>query len=459
MLKSANKLRTVSVLLILALVMLLAGCATRQVPPTSPASSQPQGEASEMPEFTPEETERIQNTIYELYINQFLFASWQGSPVLPENPISVVDYKTIELARENGEFTATLELYGNLFIDPITMKETLDYGEVQIRPIEGQNWIAFGKATVGMTETGAPLFCAFERYPQPGLEYLKAQTERVQPQLANSEKLDVSRYDSALVNYIWRLVLGGRYVASPEELTLYDLANLTEPLELHYGSLNMDFNDPDYRLDASLLRLMPKISQVWCVMPLEEYSVFENMHELVLLHLNEMDDSAMHTLKAGHTAELFLDNPNSTVLDLTGINTDTLRLASWSTAIQGFRGCEKLKTLYISSTRTDMRLVNAQTFQSLEYINLFFHSETARVRDLSQLATFTDVPIDICLSYQACNNKTVESLIGVKLNTLVLAPKNGQWPLSEPDPALVEKLDAKEILWESSQYFEERTKP
>ena len=458
MLKNAD-LKTVLTLFILMLIVLLSGCAAQQASPAPTSSAPPQSEATEMPEFTPAETEKIQNTIYELSVNQFLLASWQGSPVLPENPISAVDYKTIEFTRGNGEFTVTLELYGNLFIDPATMKETLDYGEIHIRPAKGQSWLPFGRSTVRMAETGEPLSCAFERYPQPGLDYLKAETERLAPELAASEKLDVSQYDPALVNYIWRLVLGGRYVASPEELTLYDLANLTEPLELHYGSLNMDSNDPDYRLDASLLRLMPKIPQVWCVVPLEDYSVFETMHELTLLHLHDMNDTAMRSLKIGHTDELMLNDPAIEVLDMTGINTDTLRLASWSTAVKGFHGCDKLKNLYISSTRTDIRLVNVETFPSLEYINLIFHSETARVRDLSQLATFTDVPIDICLSYQACNNKTVESLIGVKLNTLVLDPKNGQWPLSEPDAALVEKLDAKEILWDDSMYFEERTKP
>ena len=70
-------------------------------------------------------------------------------------------------------------------------------------------------------------------------------------------------------------------------------------------------------------------------------------------------------------------------------------------------------------------------------------------RDFSQLATFgEDVFIHLTLSYQACNDKTIESLEGVQLDYLTLDPENGQWPLEgQPDPALLEKVNAKEVEW------------
>ena len=39
------------------------------------------------------------------------------------------------------------------------------------------------------------------------------------------------------------------------------------------------------------------------------------------------------------------------------------------------------------------------------------------------------------------------SLDGVRLNRLTLDPKNGQWPLDEPDPALVDRVRAQQVEW------------
>ena len=51
-------------------------------------------------------------------------------------------------------------------------------------------------------------------------------------------------------------------------------------------------------------------------------------------------------------------------------------------------------------------------------------------------------------SIAVVGHKTIESLEGVQLDYLTLDPENGQWPLEgQPDPALVEKVNAKEVEW------------
>ena len=126
---------------------------------------------------------------------------------------------------------------------------------------------------------------------------------------------------------------------------------------------------------------------------------------------------------------------------------DSLYIHSWLATVTDFRGGEGVKELEFRNTRSDTSILNANSFPDLEVLRLDFYSEYPRFRDLSQLATFGEkVQIDLTLSYQACNNKTVASLDGVRLNRLVLDP-SGQWPLDEPDPTLVERVNASQVEW------------
>jgi hypothetical protein len=159
----------------------------------------------------------------------------------------------------------------------------------------------------------------------------------------------------------------------------------------------------------------------------------------------------------GQAERLWLDDPDTDMLDMSNINAKALMLSSWSTAVRGFKGCENIERLYFSATRTDMRLVNAKTFPGARYLNLYFYSDTPRVRDFSQLATFQDLKIDLYLDYQACNNPTLESLAGVRLNDLYLNPENGSYPIQDLDQALVESISANRLTMGMEMYFEERT--
>lgn len=210
---------------------------------------------------------------------------------------------------------------------------------------------------------------------------------------------------------------------------------------------------------------MPNLRLVDISTTLKDYSVFEGMTKLESLRLGELDNIEkrqatpdISTLVVGQTQLLVLSDPIGTI-DLSRVNTETLRVESWRTAVEGFVGCERLQKLYIMATRTDTRLINAQNFPAVRYLNLYFRSETARYRDLSQLATFGDsTKIDLLLGYQACNDRTVESLAGVRINYLVLDPQNASYPLpDQPKQALVGAINAAESVWGDDMYFRERT--
>jgi hypothetical protein len=259
------------------------------------------------------------------------------------------------------------------------------------------------------------------------------------------------------VNYIWRLAFSRRFIESPGELTLYDLENVTQGIELHWGNIDADAEDPDYRLDASMLTLLPNVDSVWCVFRLEDYGVFESMNRLKEIRLQWPGDELFSTLRVGKAERLWLDDPDTNMLDMANVNAEALMLNSWSTAVRGFTGCGNIERLYFSATRTDMRLVNAEAFPGARYLNLYFYSDMPRVRDFSGLATFQDAKIDLYLDYQACNNQTLESLAGVRLNDVYLNPGNGTYPLQDLDMALVEGLLTNRLTMGGEMYFTERT--
>ncbi|MDL2232747.1 hypothetical protein LJC63_04105 [Ruminococcaceae bacterium OttesenSCG-928-L11] len=397
--------------------------------------------------------------------NSVLTESWEGAPIILKGPLTAMNLAITNIERTDDGLLVTAELYGNVYIDPVTLEETIEYGPVPIMTEGSQPkpGLAFGKSVVLLRQSAEglePLSCTYEKYPHPGLDYLKAQTEKLEAALSASEKIDITQYDQRLVEYIWQLIFSHRYIENPEDITLYDLENFRDPLDLPHSSIYdpdaVDTLDPDYRLDASLLRLMPNLEEVVCPYGLVDYSVFENMHSLKKLTL-AVDEEVLRTLKVGHTEELVLNDPDVDVLDLSNVDTDILRLVSWTTAVRGFAGCEKIEKLYIMSTRTDMRLVNADTFPDLSYLNLYFYSDTPRVRDFSQLATFDGVKIDLYLDYQACNNQTLESLAGVKLNDVYLTPENGSYPSQDFDRSLADGLNARKISYGMEMYFQERT--
>ena len=257
------------------------------------------------------------------------------------------------------------------------------------------------------------------------------------------------------MNYAYQVIASQRQIGGPEEITLWDLENLCTELVINYEVME-DFTDQRLVdspvLDAGLLRLMPSLRTFTTYYPLEDYSVFEGMEQLehLKLHIDGETTLDLSTLRVGKAETLSIEGFRRDIaLDLSGCDVETLRINSWVAGVTGFRGCEGVKNLDFNNTRTDTRLITAEVFPNLETIQMAFFSDTPRVRDFSQLATFgEDVFIHLTLSYQACNDKTIESLEGVQLDYLTLDPENGQWPLEgQPDPALVEKVNAKEVEW------------
>ena len=125
---------------------------------------------------------------------------------------------------------------------------------------------------------------------------------------------------------------------------------------------------------------------------------------------------------------------------------EELELQSYVAGITGFAGCETVESLSIQDTRTDMTLINAEAFPSLTWLDFNIFSDTPRFRDFSQLATFgEDVGISLSLSYQACNDDTLRTLAGVRLDSLYLDPYNGPYPLGDPDPEVLARINAEEL--------------
>jgi hypothetical protein len=422
-----------------------------------------ESEADEIPQ---EIKNNCEDALTIMLYEKTLMNTWEGTPSPSAEIYNAPQLALTDLRQTEDGFTATAELYDNIFIDPETLHETVSYGMVWILPEKEAypKGLAFGKSVVQFVQSGgelSPVSCVYEPYAHPGLDYLKAQNEKLAPELSASEKIDPTQYDPLLVDFLWRTLCAYRYIETPGDITLYDLENLHEAIDLRYYSYHRDYyedpNSPDYRLDASLLRLMPNLEAIILPYILEDYSVFENMHNLKTLRLAWPGEERFATLRVGHVDSLEIDDPDG-LLDITHANADTLYLRSWTTAVSGFVGCENLQTLRMNSTRTDMRLVNAETFPGLTYLNLYFYSDTPRVRDLSGLASFgEDVKIDLYLDYQACNNPTLESLREVTLRDFNLNPENGSNPLPDIDRALVDSIASQRTQWGISLDFQDRT--
>ena len=466
------------------LILLSAGCSSQNS--RQPSSGMPSSDTSSQQgnALSQQLINQCHDVLTQLFEQGALSGNWSGTPEASERGHRTSEFVLLGGTDNGDTVEVSVELYGNIVLNCETMEEGIDgYFEAQTEHTsEGATQapapqktevifvqyekqveivseglthspaLAFGKSVVCLKKTDSglqPVSCAYEAYQSPGVNYLKEQNRKLQPQLDASTKIDVAAYDKNLVDYVWRTLLKTRYVETPADITQYDLDHL-EQLELHGGNLLIETDDLEYRLDASLLALMPHLKSVYSVYRLKDYSVFAEMNSLESLTLDNMKDEDVATLRVGHTNELMLQQPDVKLLDLINVGTETLKIHSWTTAIGGFQGCDKIQSLYITGTRSDMRLVNAETFPSVTYLNFNFYSDYARVRDLSQLATFQNAVIDVTLSYQACNNKTVESLQGVEINQLILNPKDGPYPLEEPDPELVNSLTAQDIIWESN---------
>ncbi len=441
-------------------VAIASGCAQQglsgqpQVQSSSQAADSPQAEKKGISQQLVRQSYDVLN---ELCAAGALASNWSGTPQSSDQGFSCSGFELLS-GNDNGDTVElTLELYGYIYLNPDTMEEgvgtyfergvALESEELPFSPA-----LAYGKSVVTLLKSDGgltPAGCAYEGYQHPGRDYLEQKNQELAPLLESSPKLDTAAYDKDLVDYIWRLTLQKRFVASPEGLTQYDLESI-EHLELSPGIFNGNTeSDPNYRLDASLLEKMPNLHYFSTMLRLKDYSVLQHLQKLEELELYFMDDEAMKTLQVGHTDKLTLFDPELELLDLAQVNTAVLELSSWSTAVGGFKNCDKLQELRVMSTRTDTRLFNADNFPNVTYLNLYFYSDYGRVRDLSQLSTFTNASIDLYLGYQACNDKTVESLQNVKLNELTLDPKNGPYPLNEPTPQLVEQLQAGNMIWAS----------
>lgn len=466
-----GKRRFVSALAVLAALLLCAGCAGEQSPGgSSPAPAPPAAEGDHPIELTEASKEAYAQLLWPLAESGALVNSWSGSvpdeTAYPEQygvpkMLEVVDAQVVEDTMILGA-----EVYGVVLVNPQTGEEHITNGDWVVAdtfwvqspasdPHHPYVLLGTAKVTVQSTAAGHEIrSCDWQPVEKPGRTSLEAQNQKAAAEIAASERLDLSRYDPRMVDCVYQTVRSQRLISGPEELTLWDLENLCTQLEL-YGAGESDPETGEYTpdplpLDAGLLRLIPSLRSCTIGHPLADYSVFEEMDldTLTIYTENETIPLDFSTLRIGHAKLLSISGFNQDIaLDLSHANVDSLYIHSWSAAVTDFRGGEGVKELEFRNTRSDTSILNANSFPDLEVLRLDFYSEYPRFRDLSQLATFGEkVQIDLTLSYQACNNKTVASLDGVRLNRLVLDP-SGQWPLNEPDPALVERVNASQVEW------------
>ena len=464
--------KTVRPLLAVLFVLLLcAGCAGEPGPggeaSASPPGSQPSLEGERL-QLTEENKAVYADLLWPLVENGELLNDWDNGPdPLYDRSGLAQQLEILDAVLEEDTMTLTAEVYGLVAIDPNTGEEYLKgNGWTIVGTYTVQSsvddphypYILLGTSTVKLRGTAAGqefLSCRWDPVENPGHTYLEARTKEVQAQLDASEKPDLSGFDQRMVNYVYQVIRSQRMIGGPEEITRWDLENLCTQLDVLYENPTDPVTgevifDPT-PLDAGLVRLIPTLRSFTAHEPLADYSVFEGSDlDLLELHIwSEEGPVDLSTLRIGHTKQLSIDGFDQDIaLDLSGSSVDALSIHSWSAGVSEFRGCGSVTTLEIRNTRTDTALINRDTFPNLKVLQMSFFSDYARFRDLSQLATFgEDVQIDLTLSYQACNNKTVASLDGVRLNHLTLDPKNGQWPLDEPDPALVDRVRAQQVEW------------
>ena len=349
------------------------------------------------------------------------------------------------------------------------MEESFENDGYTVRVLKNER-IAIGESEVVFYEgedSPKAISCTHTRYENPATAILKANTEAVKAELDASQKVVdvVENYDPYLLQALYRETLSNRWIENPEKLTLYDLKKMNS-LIINWESMGSYPDEMEdrthYKMDAGLLRLTPNLQtlEIWTV--LKDYSVFENMNDLLDLTIYldawyDPDGSLtpdISNLKIGKVVNLVLGNFTSDiVVDLTESDVRNLEVQSWVAGVKEFKGCENISKLRILNTRTDTSLINAENFLNAEYITLDFYSDYPRFRDLANLSTFADdVHIDIKLDYQAANNKTVESLEGVRINYLTLDPANGPYVLSEPSYELIGKINISptNVIWLSN---------
>ncbi len=452
----------------LALLFILTACSENEIhtdlPETAPpveAIRQPEIPNREVLPLTDENTSRYNKALWQLEQSGALLTTWEGEP--KSESFFYAYYEIVGIEREEDHTFVAVKLYGNAFIDPVTMEESLKYN-VQVLKNER---LAIGESEVVFYEgEGSPeaVSCTHTRYKNPATAILKANTEAIKSELDASQKVvdAVENYDPYLLQALYRKTLSNRWIESPEELTLYDLEKINS-LIINWESMEIYPDEMEdgthYKMDAGLLRFTPNLQtlEVWTV--LKDYSVFENMNDLIDLTLcldawYDPDGKLtpdISNLKIGKVANLVLsDFVNDIVVDLTECDVQNLEVQSWVAGVKEFKGCENIRKLRILNTRTDTSLINAENFPNAECITLDFYSDYPRFRDLSNLSTFADdVYIDIKLDYQAANNKTVESLEGVRINYLILDPANGPYVLPEPSYELIGKINVSptNVVW------------
>ena len=449
------KRHTALLLALAALGLALWGCAGTEEPASPPPSSQSSGASG----LSGEEAEAISAALEEMLWESSLTTDWVGWP--EDEDLSngqIGSFEVLSAERDGDAWWVTAELYGSVFLDADTLADTpVETSRSVCIQAEGEHapFLAFGTARVELRQTGdglIPLSCDFEGYESPGLAYLQAKTRELEPELSASGKIDPSQYDPIIVDYVWRQILAHRYVESPADITLWDMEHYVTDVALSYWTLAGDGSLPDgYTADSEIFRLATGMEFFSCYYPLTDYSVFEEVEGLksLFFSFDFLYDAPpdLSGLRIGRTQHLAINGfRGDFFLDLTGSQVEELELQSYVAGITGFAGCEEVKTLLISGTRTDMTLINAETFPGLQVLSFDISSDTPRFRDFSRLATFgEDVEISLSLYYQACNDDTLRTLAGVRLDSLYLDPYNGQWPLGDPDPEILAQIDAEEL--------------
>lgn len=463
----------------LLIMMVCAGCAGTATPegslsPKDPADEPlPQAPAREAVELDDKTKGYYTGFLWQLDNESALRSTWQGQPTGTGRHAEAIDITKIE--REGDLVCITADVFGEVFFNPSTGRLTDQDQYFAVRNIwsdetEGvYTGFHLGEAVVTLEELpdGTVDFrsCEYTAVPDAGLDVLKANTAAVQDQLDASQKVVdvVHDYDPQLLRAAWIHTVGKRWVEKPEDLTLYDLEQIYE-MEVNWDSLFPEGTDipADYQVDSELFRFMPNMKRldIWPI--LSDYSVFETMYDLQELRLNlenynDADGTYtpdITTLKIGHTDFLNLHSFRSDiVVDLTDCDVKNLRVESWVAGVTEFIGCETLEVLDIYNTRTGTGLIDVRTFPNVKKVILDFYSDYTRYRNLGNLATFgDDVYISLKLGYQAANDKTVNTLAGVRLDSLTLDPANGPYVLPEPDPALVAQIDIDptNVMWLSN---------
>ncbi len=442
---------------VLSLLTLIIGCSAAEDEISSVSSDMASSAEASSDELTSQDKSNIVRRLDYMLFNKSLFGNWEGEEKQYELDAENPRYRISKMEKEDGITAVTAEILSKVWIDPYELNESMWGGFIQIwNTNEEDGALVIGRSTVLFKQDGEPFSCRFELTENPGKAFLKSETERLQPELLKGGKPDIAKIEHKVLEQIKGMILSYRYIDSPDEITLYDMNRVNMPLSLYYPEGLSEEDSKTYRMDASFVGLLPNISEVWCYVPLADYSVFESLIKLNMLAFYETDEPLYSTLRVGHTEELLIVDADTDVLDLSGVSTESLRLHSWNLGVRGFAGCERIKRLFISNTKTDIKLINRDSFPALSYLNLYFYSDSGRVRDLSPLTALSDVTIDVCLSYLAANNKTVESLKGVKLRDFVIDSQNGQYPQNEPDTELVDSMDAKRISWGVDIGFQER---